>query len=169
MGLQAPEAELITSEKPLADFFEQVAHQTKAPILSCHWITGELLHFLKEEREWSLEKGPVRVENFSQLMGLIQSEKISGKMAKEVLALMWKTGQAPMDIIREQGMEQITDPSALLQLVESVLSKHPDKVAEYKEGKTKLYGFFVGQIMKASKGQANPKGVNELLKKRLSP
>lgn len=167
LNLKADDADLITSEKPLADFFEAVSEKTKDPVLTCNWMTGEFLRLFNEDEQASWENLPVSVEKFAELIGLIQSKKISGKMAKEVFEAMWKTQKTAADIVKEQGLEQITDDSAIEKMVDDVLNANQDKVAEYKSGKDKLYGFFVGQIMKASKGQASPEVVNKLLKEKL--
>ena len=164
--LTLDEAELLTSEKELGDYFEKLNQQVNDPKLSCNWVSGEFLRLFNEsDGDWKDIK--VTADNFGALLKNIQSKKISGKIAKEVFEEMWNSGEAPDTIIESKGLSQISDEGALLQIVTDILNSNTDKVTEYKSGKEKLYGFFVGQIMKATKGQANPEVVNKLLKEGL--
>lgn len=165
-GLSFQDAELLVGEKELADFFETITIKTQDPKLTCNWIVGEFLR-LANENQTPIEQRPVKDDNFAKLLMLIQKKEISGKMAKEVFEEMWSSGSSPKDIIAKKGLSQITDEATLKELVAKALSEHPSKVAEFRSGKDKLFGFFVGQVMKLSRGQANPEMVNQLLKESL--
>ena len=114
-----------------------------------------------------IKNSPVSPKNLALLVNAISSEEISGKIAKKVFETMVKTGQNPVEIIKEKGLKQQSDPEELEKIVVNVLNKYSEKVKEYKSGKEKLYGFFIGEIMKASSGKANPKLVNDILKEKL--
>ncbi|MCX7674442.1 MAG: Asp-tRNA(Asn)/Glu-tRNA(Gln) amidotransferase GatCAB subunit B, partial [Bdellovibrionaceae bacterium] len=118
-----------------------------------------------EQKE--LKDCPIPPQHLGAMIKKIDDGTISGKMGKTLFAHLWKTGQSPEQAIKELGLVQIQDDGAILSIIDQVLSQNPDAVTEYRSGKTKSFGFLVGQIMKASKGQANPQKVNELLKKRL--
>ena len=134
--------------------------------LSTNWITGELFALLNEN-DLAITQSPISAENLSKLINLIKDGIISGKIAKTVFELMASGDKDPQKIVKEKGLEQESDLKALESLVHKVIAENPDKVKEYKSGKEKLFGFFVGQIMKASDGKANPKLVNDILKKKL--
>jgi len=165
-GLSFQDAELLVGEKELADFFESITQKTQDPKLTCNWIVGEFLR-LTNEHQMSIEKRPVDDDHFAQLLLLIMRREISGKMGKEVLEEMWSSGSSPSEIMARKGLSQITDEAVLQRLVIKVLNEHPGNVAEFRAGKEKLFGFFVGQVMKLSQGQANPEIVNQLLKENL--
>lgn len=124
---------------------------------------------LRELNEAKLEvdKSPIAAKDLAQLITMIDAKEISGKMAKDVFSEMWKTSKNPKDIVKASGMSQITDSSAIEKIVDDVLAQSAQAVADYRGGKTKLFGFFVGQVMKASKGQANPEMVNQILQAKL--
>lgn len=167
MGLSHVDAQLLVSERELADYFEELIEKTKDPKLSCNWMTGEFLRLFNEgDKEFA--KLPVSVEDFSVLLSQIQSKKISGKMAKDVFEEMWSSGNSPLEIIKSKGLVQITDESKIRETVVEIISKNPKQLADYKSGKDKLFGFFVGQVMKATKGQASPEVVNKILKEELA-
>jgi aspartyl-tRNA(Asn)/glutamyl-tRNA(Gln) amidotransferase subunit B len=125
---------------------------------------GSVLAMLKAENK-TIEEGPVSAKRLAELLRLIDSGVISGKIAKTVFEEMATSGKAPEAIVREKGLVQVTDAEAIAKVVEEVLGDHAKEVSDYKAGKTKLFGFFVGQVMKATRGKANPKIVNEILKK----
>ena len=127
---------------------------------------SELLRLLKED-DREVEDCPLAPQQLAEMLGLIKDGTISGKIAKTVFEQMYKTGKRARQIVQEQGLVQITDESALNKVVEDVLQAHPQEVEAYKKGKEKLLGFFVGQVMKATQGKANPKLVNEILKEKL--
>ena len=165
MGLTPYDAGVITGERDRAVFFEKVANGND-PKLAANWLTNELLGALNKA-EKDLADSPVSAEQLGGLVALIADNTISGKIAKEVFAEMWATGKDAAVIVEEKGLKQVTDTGAIEKLIDDVLAANADKVAEYRSGKDKLFGFFVGQVMKLSKGKANPQQVNELLAEKL--
>jgi aspartyl-tRNA(Asn)/glutamyl-tRNA(Gln) amidotransferase subunit B len=166
MGLPEYDALVLTQDKKMADYFEKVVKLCNLPKQASNWIMGELLRNLNEEKK-EFNNNPISAEHMAELILAIEDKTISGKMAKTVFLDMWKTSKSPRKIVAEQGMSQITDPAAVDKIVSSVIKANPGQVEQYKSGKTKLFGFFVGLVMKESKGQANPDLVNEILKKYL--
>jgi aspartyl-tRNA(Asn)/glutamyl-tRNA(Gln) amidotransferase subunit B len=166
---QIPEydAGVITASKALADYYEEGVRFFPEPKQVANWIMGDLLRLLKEDDK-EAEDSPLSPDQLAEMLGLIKDGTISGKIAKTVFEQMYKTGKGAKEIVVEQGLVQITDAAALTQIVEAILQDHPNEVAAYKKGKDKLFGFFVGQVMKATQGKANPQLVNEILKKKLS-
>ena len=164
-GLTAYDADVLCEDGKVADFFEKAAsgHDGKKV---ANWILGDLFANLNADK-LTLEQSPVKPQMIGQLVDLISNATISGKIAKDVFALMWKTGEMPSKIVEEKGLKQVTDTGAIEKVVDEVLSLYPDNLKAYQAGKTNLFGWFVGQVMKASKGAANPTLVNELLKKKL--
>jgi len=165
MGLTPYDAGVITGERDRAVFFEKVANGND-PKLAANWLTNELLGALNKA-EKDLADSPVSAEQLGGLVALIADNTISGKIAKEVFAEMWATGKDAAVIVEEKGLKQVTDTGAIEKLIDDVLAANTDKVAEYRSGKDKLFGFFVGQIMKQSGGKMNPAMVNDLLKSKL--
>ena len=161
------DAGVLTTSRTLADYFESCVKLFDRPKTVSNWIMGDLLRELKGNDQ-DIENGPVSPERLTDLLKLIDNSAISGKIAKTVFEEMYRTGQPPAQIVKDKGLTQITDESALLAMVEEVIAANPGQVADYQGGKDKLMGFFVGQVMKASKGQANPALVNQLLKDKLS-
>lgn len=137
------------------------------PILSAKWIIGEV-NALLNKHDVSLNESNINSENFSNLILKIKDETISGKIAKEVLEEMWEEGSDPIEIIKSKGLEQISDEGELETIAQAVIDNNSSQVAAYKSGKDKLFGFFVGQVMKETQGKANPGAVNEILKKLLA-
>jgi len=166
LGLPAYDSFVLTAEKDLADYFEKVATVSKNAKAASNWVMTELLRELNEAK-LEVSKSPIKAEHLGEMIVMIDAKEISGKMAKEVFSEMWKTAKTPKEIVKSKGMAQITDTSAIEKIVDDVLAQSAQAVADYRGGKTKLFGFFVGQVMKASKGQANPDMVNEILKKKL--
>ena len=164
-GLTPYDADLLTESRQSADFFEKAAkgHDGKKV---ANWILGELFANLNANK-LSLEQSPVTPEMIGELVDLIAQNVISGKIAKDVFAYMWQSREMPSKIVEEKGLKQVTDTGAVEKIVDEVLAQNPDNLNAYKAGKTNLFGWFVGQVMKASKGAANPGLVNELLKKKL--
>lgn len=162
----AYDAFVLTTEKALADYFENVAKDSKNAKAASNWIMGEMLRELNEAK-LEIDKSPIAAKDLAQLITMIDAKEISGKMAKDVFGEMWKTSKNPKDIVKASGMSQITDSSAIEKIVDDVLAQSAQAVADYRGGKTKLFGFFVGQVMKASKGQANPEMVNQILQAKL--
>ena len=166
-GIPEYDAGVLTTSKALAGYFESCVKLFNQPKSVSNWIMGELLRELKnDDRE--IEDCPVTPERLTDLLKLIDNGAISGKMAKTVFEEMVSSGQPAAEIVEAKGLTQITDESALLAMVEEVVAAHPGQAADYKNGKVKLMGFFVGQVMKASKGQAHPALVNKLLKEKLN-
>lgn len=153
---------VLTTEKALADYFEEVARTSQNAKSASNWIMTELLRELNEAK-LEVDKSPIAAKDLAQLIAMIDAKEISGKMAKDVFGDMWKTSKGPKEIVKASGMSQITDSSAIEKIVDDVLAQSAQAVADYRGGKTKLFGFFVGQVMKASKGQANPEMVNQIL------
>ena len=165
MGLSTYDASVLTGERDRAVFFEKVANGNDAK-LAANWLTTELMGALNKA-EKDLAASPVSAEQLGGLIALISDNTISGKIAKEVFAEMFATGKDAAAIVDEKGLKQVTDTGAIEKLVDEVLAANADKVAEYRAGKDKMFGFFVGQIMKLSGGKMNPAIVNDLLKAKL--
>ncbi len=166
-GLPQYDAELLTEERPIAEWFEEAVRLGGAPKEVSNWMMTELLRLLNEN---NIEIISCRVtpEHLVKIIKLIEEGKISRNIGKKVFADVFQTGKDPEEIVKEKGLVQISDTSELQRLVEEVLKNNPKEVERYRGGEQKLLGFFVGQVMKASKGKANPKAVNELLRKKLS-
>ncbi len=157
---------VLTSEKDLADYFEEVAKLSKNAKSASNWIMTDLLREANEAKI-DVVKSPIKAKDLAELITMIDSKEISGKMAKDVFIDMWKTSKSAKDIVKSKGMSQITDTSAIEKIVDEVMAASGQAVTDYRGGKTKLFGFFVGQVMKASKGQANPEMVNQILQEKL--
>ena len=159
------EANVLVSDKNISQYFEDVIKNSDIK-LAKNWIIVELFAVLNK-KNIDIKNSPVSSKNLAKLINSISSGEISGKIAKQVFELMINTGDDPSKIIKEKGLKQQSDPKELEKIVKIVLDKNTDKVQQFKSGKEKLYGFFVGEIMKASSGKANPKLVNDILKKEL--
>ncbi|MDE1900020.1 MAG: Asp-tRNA(Asn)/Glu-tRNA(Gln) amidotransferase subunit GatB [Alphaproteobacteria bacterium] len=165
-GLKPYDASVLVAEKASADFFEQVAKGRDGK-LAANWVTGELFGALNKMGK-SIDESPVSAAALGELVGLISDQTISGRIAKDVFEDMLATGKGAAAIVEEKGLKQVTDTGAIEKSIDDILAANADKVAEYKSGKDKLFGFFVGQVMKATGGKANPAMLNDLLKKKLS-
>ncbi|MCC7348894.1 MAG: Asp-tRNA(Asn)/Glu-tRNA(Gln) amidotransferase subunit GatB [Variibacter sp.] len=165
MGLTPYDAHVLTLEKETAAFFETVAKGRDAK-LAANWVTGDFFAALNRLKR-DIADPPVTAENLGGLLDLIADKTISGSLAKQVFEAMIETGKPPSVIVEERGMRQVTDTGAIEAAVAEVLARNADKVAEYRSGKDKLFGFFVGQTMKAMQGKGNPALVNEVVKKAL--
>jgi len=161
------DAGVLTTSITLADYFETSVKLFNKPKTVSNWIMGDLMKELKNANK-EIDDCPVTPERLTDLLKLIDDGSISGKMAKTVFEDMYQSGKPPADIVKEKGLTQITDESALATMVEDVIAANPGQAEDFKNGKDKLMGFFVGQVMKASKGQANPALVNKLIKEKLS-
>jgi aspartyl-tRNA(Asn)/glutamyl-tRNA(Gln) amidotransferase subunit B len=166
LGLSAYDAGVIVAEKANAEFFDALIASGHDAKLASVWMTAELFGRLNK-LDLDIERSPISPAQLSGLLQLIEDDTISGKIAKDVLDFMIETGKDAASIVEEKGMKQVTDLGAIEKVIDEVIAANPDKVAEYKSGKDKLFGFFVGQVMKLSGGKANPNAVNELLKKKL--
>ena len=164
-SLTSYEANILVSEKEISDYFEKVVKNSDKK-LAKNWIMGDLFASLNE-KNISISESPVTSNKMSQLIDSISSGVISGRTAKEVFEIMKETGEEPKKIIESKGLQQKSDPKELEKIIDKITSDNKDKVTQYKSGKDKLFGFFVGQVMKVSGGKANPQLVNEILKKKL--
>ena len=167
LGLSSYDAGVLVAEKEVANYFEAVATGRDAKV-AANWITGDLFGALNKA-DCDVADSPIAVADLGALIDLIADDTISGRIAKDVFDEMFKTGRAPGKIVEEKGLRQVTDSGAIEAIVDVVMGSNQGKVAEYRGGKDKLLGFFVGQVMKQSQGKANPKIVNDLLKKKLGP
>ena len=167
-GLSFYDADLLTSSRELADYFEKTILAAKGAEakLVANWVMGELLAGLNKAA-LEITHSPISSETLGRLVLRIHDKTISGKIAKQVFEHLWLGKTDPDKVIQEAGLMQVTDSSAITALVDSVIAANPSQVAEYRAGKDKLFGFFVGQVLKASQGKANPDLVNQLLKERL--
>jgi aspartyl-tRNA(Asn)/glutamyl-tRNA(Gln) amidotransferase subunit B len=159
------EATILVSDIETSKYFEEVIENSDVK-LATNWITGELFAVLNN-KNLEISESPISSKNLSKLINLIKDGTISGKIAKTIFELMMDSDKDPQKIVEEKGLIQESDPKALETLIDKVIVDNPDKVKEYKSGKEKLFGFFVGQVMKASNGKANPQLVNDILKKKL--
>ena len=152
----------------MADYFESVAGATAAkPQVAAHWVIGDLSGALNREG-LEIDDSRISAENLAALIDRIHDNTISGKIAKEVFEAMWNGEGSADEVIETRGLQQITDTSAIEAIVDKVIEANPGQAAEYRAGKEKLIGYFVGQVMKETKGQANPGQVNQILKDKLS-
>ncbi|MGE5645856.1 MAG: Asp-tRNA(Asn)/Glu-tRNA(Gln) amidotransferase subunit GatB [Acidobacteriota bacterium] len=165
-GLREYDAEVLTAERALAEYFENAARAAGDARAAAHWVMGDLAAALKEAGK-DIADSPVTAERLGELIALIAKGEISGKLAKEIFPKMFATGDAARAIMEREGLKQISDVGALEKIVDDVIAANPKQVEQYRGGKTTVLGFFVGQAMKASRGQANPAAVGELLKRKL--
>ena len=165
-SLSFDDASQLVAEKSLASFYEEAAKSSGNPRTSANFILSELLRELNNSGK-SVSESPVTASNFAQLIKTLDAGEINNNQAKEVLVEMFNSGKAASEVITEKGFEQISDPAAIEKIVEDVIASNEGQVAAYRGGNDKLFGFFVGQVMKASQGKANPKIVNEILKAKL--
>jgi len=165
-GLSSEDAVFMTNDKATADYFEAAVDAGADPKACVNWLMGEFASQLSTDGI-EIAKAPVSAENLAALLKLISKGTISGKIAKKVFATMWKEGGNPEEIVKAQGLVQISDTAELSRLVDEVVGKNPKAVEDFKAGKKKAVGALVGQIMKATKGKANPRVINELLNKKL--
>ena len=166
-NLSAYDAQIIASSKSMADFFEEAAKKTTNYSLLSNWLIGDISAFLNKEMI-EIHESKLNSDNLAMLINRIDDQTISGKIGKSVFEEMCVSGSSPDEIIESQGLKQISDDGEIEAIIESIISTNPSQVESYKNGKEKLFGFFVGQVMKETQGKANPKVVNEILKKKLS-
>ena len=168
-GLSAYDAAVLTASKEMAAFYEDAAARVgKEPKLVANWVMGELSGALNKD---GLDIADSRIDaaRLAGLVARIVDDTISGKIAKEVFETMWAEGQDADAVIEAKGLRQITDAGAIGKLIDDIMAANPKQLADYRAGKDKLFGFFVGQAMKASGGKANPALLNDLLKQKLAP
>ena len=170
LGIPLYDAEVLTAERGLADYYERAievsAGEAEDAKLISNWIMGDLLRMLKEAA-LSIEEAPIPPDHIAELVGLIRSGEISGKIGKKVFEELWVGDLGPAEVVEAKGWKQVSDTGAIEAEIVKILEANAGQVAAYRGGKNKLFGFFVGQVMKATRGQANPGVVNELLKKLL--
>lgn len=166
MGLPLYDAEVLTVEKEVADYFEVAAKTCGNAKAASNWIMTELLRELNQAQK-TIAQSPISAQDLGKMVGLVEKGTISGKIGKTVFAEMWTSGKDPEAIIKEKGLAQVSDPGALAKIIDEVIAANVQQVTDYRGGKVKLFGFFVGAVMKASKGQANPEMVNQLLTEKL--
>jgi len=164
--IPAYDADILTLSKSLADYFESCTKSVQDPKMVSNWMMTELLRELKDENQ-SIESCSVSWKSFAELLNLVKKGSISGKVGKDVFKEMMKRGCSASSIIEEQGLKQVDDQALLISTIDQVLKENPKEFEKYRGGQEKLFGFFVGQVMKLTKGQAHPKKVNELLKAKL--
>jgi aspartyl-tRNA(Asn)/glutamyl-tRNA(Gln) amidotransferase subunit B len=165
-NLSEYDAGVIVSDKATSDYYEKVV-KNRSPKLVTTWVTSELFSILNK-KNLTIDESPVSHDKLGELIDNIESGKVSNRLAKDIFEEMCETGKSPSDIISEKGLSQISNEGELEKLVNDVLSANPENVEKYKNGKDKLFSFFVGEAMKLSKGKANPKILNELLKSKLN-
>ena len=165
-GLREYDAQVLTLNRALSDYYERVVASGGDARLAANWVTGDLMAVLKAQDK-EITESPVSAAHLGELVALIAAGEISGKLAKEIFASMAAGGESPRAIIEREGLKQISDTGALGAVIEEVIAANPKQVEQYKGGKAAVLGFLVGQVMKATKGQANPQAVNQLLKEKL--
>ncbi len=166
-ALPPQDAMVLAASRASADYFENTAKVCGEPKLAANWVLNDLSYLLQENGK-SIHESPVTPESLAGLIKLIAGNTISGKMAKDVLAEMLKTGKTASQVVSDKGLEQITDPDRIAEVAREVIAANPKQVEQYRQGKTATIGWFVGQVMKATRGQAQPKLVQEILTKELS-
>ena len=166
-GLSTYDAEVLVADKEVAEYFEEVVAAKADPKLVCNWISGELMRIMNENKV-DIRNVGIPAESLASLIQFLQEGLISGKIAKTVFEEMVQSGKDPAKIIEVRGLKQVSDEGALRGLLETLLNSNPKQVEQYRAGKTQIKGFFVGQVMKETKGQANPKIVNQLLEELLN-
>jgi aspartyl-tRNA(Asn)/glutamyl-tRNA(Gln) amidotransferase subunit B len=165
-GLREYDAQVLTATRALGDYFEVAAKSAGDARAAAHWVMGDLAAALKEAGK-EISESPVSAANLGRLVALIGEGKINGKLAKEIFPKMFAAGETPEAVIQREGLSQISDESALAKIIDEVIAANPKQVEQYRGGKTTVIAFFVGQVMKASRGQANPEAVNKLLREKL--
>ncbi|CAK0747357.1 Aspartyl/glutamyl-tRNA(Asn/Gln) amidotransferase subunit B [Gammaproteobacteria bacterium] len=165
-GLSLYDADVLTASRESADYFEAVSHGCGNPKLAANWVMGELAAALNREG-LDLSACPLTADRLAGLLRRIQDGTLSGKLAKQVFEALWQGAESADQVIQAQGLIQITDPGALEALIDQIMAQHPGQVAQFRAGKDKLLGFFVGEVMKASRGKAHPGQLNDLLRRKL--
>jgi aspartyl-tRNA(Asn)/glutamyl-tRNA(Gln) amidotransferase subunit B len=166
-GLREYDAQVLTLTRETGDYFEAAAKVSGDGRSTANWVVGDLMGMLKAAGK-EINESPIAAARLGELVALINKGELSGKLAKEILPKMFESGDAPSAIMEREGLKQISDTGALEKIVDEVLAGNPKQVEQYKSGKTTVIGFLVGQVMKASRGQANPAAVNEVLKTKLT-
>jgi aspartyl-tRNA(Asn)/glutamyl-tRNA(Gln) amidotransferase subunit B len=160
------DADLLAADKDIANYFEEVVKISDSLKLSTNWIMGELSALLNNEN-LNIRDSKVSSDKLGQLVLRIEDGTISGKIAKDIFEKMWISGKEVDEIIKDEGLEQVTDDKQIEAMIDEVIKSNPEQLEQYRSGKDRLFGFFVGQVMQASQGKANPKQVNDILKSKL--
>ncbi|MDL2269462.1 Asp-tRNA(Asn)/Glu-tRNA(Gln) amidotransferase subunit GatB [Desulfosarcina sp. OttesenSCG-928-A07] len=166
LGLTPEDARTLTASRELSDYFEATVARFDRPKMAANWIMGDLLGLLNA-RGLEVDQSPITPDHLAGLLELLETDVISGKIAKTLFETMAETGKSAKILVEEKGLIQVSDTSTLDPVVDAVIADHPDEVSRYRSGQKKLMGFFVGEVMKATRGKANPKIVNEQLTKKL--
>jgi aspartyl-tRNA(Asn)/glutamyl-tRNA(Gln) amidotransferase subunit B len=171
-SLSPYDAELLTSRKDIADYFESAVERHANAKAISHWIAGDLFRVLKERKldeRLYITEWPLQARYLAEMVALIDQGRISGKIAKTLFDSLLDSNRSPGDLVAERGLEQVSDTASIEVAVREVLAAHGKQVSQYRSGNEKVFGFLVGQVMKATKGKANPQLVNEILKSQLTP
>ncbi|RMG49431.1 MAG: Asp-tRNA(Asn)/Glu-tRNA(Gln) amidotransferase GatCAB subunit B, partial [Acidobacteria bacterium] len=166
-GLSFEDATTLTATRAMADYYEAVVAQGVEARAAANWILSELMYLLRSAGA-DISACPIAPPHLAGLIKLIDEGTISGKIAKTVIQEMFQTGKTAEEVVKEKGLVQLSDPAQLEPIIDEILGAHPDKVSAYRGGKVGLLGFFVGQVMKATQGKANPQLVNQLLREKLA-
>ena len=166
-GLNDYDAENLTAQKSLADYYEAMLNYDAEAKIAANWVMGELSAALNKN-QMDVEDSPISAKELSELVKRISDDTISGKIAKDVFKAMWEGNGSVDEIIETQGLKQMTDVGAIEEIIDGIIVNNSEQVEQYKAGNNKLLGYFVGQVMKASQGKANPKQVNQILHDKLS-
>jgi aspartyl-tRNA(Asn)/glutamyl-tRNA(Gln) amidotransferase subunit B len=166
-GLREYDAQVLTLNRETGDYFEAAVKVSGDARSTANWVVGDLMGLLKAAGK-EISASPISPEHLGELVSLINKSELSGKLAKEILPKMLETGDSPATIMDREGLRQISDAGALEKIIGEIIAANPKQVEQYKNGKTAVLGFLVGQVMKASRGQANPTAVSEVLKNKLS-
>ena len=166
-GLRDYDAQVLTASRAMSEYYEEVAKVAGDPKTAANWVMGDLAGLLKAASK-EITESPIPAKNLGELVGLVVRGELTGKLAKDVLAKMLETGDTAGAIVEREGLRKISDSGAIEKMIDEVIAANPKQVEQYRAGKVTILGFFVGQVMKASRGQADPAAVNELVKAKLS-
>ncbi len=166
LGLSIYDARVLTDESSMAIYFEKVVNEGGAAKLSANWITGDIAAYIKSNR-LTFDQLPFQPNELAEMLKMIDTGEISGKIAKDILPELLSKGGSPMQLVKERGLGMIGDPKVIEEIIDQLILKHPNEVESFRSGKKKLLGFFVGQLMKETKGKADPKLANQILNKKL--
>ena len=166
LGLSIYDARVLTDESSMATYFEKVVNEGGAAKSSANWITGDLAAYIKSNR-LTFDQLPFQPNELAEMLKMIDTGEISGKIAKEILPELLSKGGSPKQLVQDRGLGMIGDPKVIEEIIDQLILKHPNEVESFRSGKKKLLGFFVGQLMKETKGKADPKLANQILNKKL--
>jgi len=164
--IPAYDAGVLTASKALAEYYEAVVKSCQKPKIAANWVMGDILRLVNDEK-MDIKNCSVSPASLGEMITLIEDGTISGKMAKELFEEMYRTGKTPKAIIAEKGISQINDEESLAQIIDAVIQGNPTQLEQYRSGKDKLFGYFIGQVMKMTQGKANPQVLNDLMRKKL--